>query len=513
MTVVETTANTPPTGRLSRGAHALPARQLSRNRVWQGAGICAVPLVLVGLAVALRVVNLPSSYDLFIDEGFYTAVGQSVAGGHLPYTNGHLFFLHPPGHSLLEAVWIHLLNIRGGFFQQVFAMRYLNVVFAAVTTLMLYLFGRRVSGSAAGVVAAILFAVSPWFIRQNSFVLLETSAMAFVLAGWLTLLHLPTSRRPRALTIVGIGLLFGFGVLVKEFAGFVTAVPFAILMWRQWVVSRREALTVLLVTAVPYGSWVLIVLFTGNFAEFWRQSTSGFRRAAGAQQLSGFNSPKAPSFLSTVIGNAPQFWTTYLLMGVGSVALLWLLVRGSTVQRRVLAAFGVGAIPLLAYSVLLGANEEQFYYYLLIPAALAVGVVLRDQWKRPGERARKVVVALAMVWVVSDLANWVIVHTTADNGAQQVDQWMYEHVRPGTAVGVTNSVQREIFRRYDMVDVSTPASLQGRGVRYLVVFEKQVAQGYAFTTPDALAAVVGSKHPVFSTTVRGNGRIDVFQLA
>ena len=490
----------------------------------------AIPAGIFFLTLLLRAFRLSDSYDIFVDEPFYVALGKSVAQGHLPYATGSLFFLHPPGHSLLEAGWMHVTAIQGGdAVETVFAMRYLTVAFACITSVLLYLFGCRLGGRFAGITAASLFAISPWFVRQNSFVLLETCAMAFVMAGFLALMHLPSrGTRLRLLALVGIGLAFGFGVLIKEFAVFVTVLPLAVLGWRRdarrttdlsdpeplrrWPIARAEAVMVIAVTCVPYVLWCVIVALTGNLSEFWNQTSSGLSRAAGSSQTTGFNSPGAPSFVSTIMSNVTQFWTTYLTLAFGSIAILRLFLSPDRAMR-LLGAFGIGAMPLLAYSATLGANEEQFYYYLLIPAALALGVAANAAWRAGGRLIRRTLLVVAIVWAASDMTNWVVLHTGQDNGVQQMDQWMREHVAEGTTIGVTNSVQRDFLERYNMVDdVSIGALDSARGARYLVVFDRQVQQGYAFIGPDDLAEQVRHRPRVFSTYGRSNGEIDVYSL-
>jgi 4-amino-4-deoxy-L-arabinose transferase-like glycosyltransferase len=510
-----------PVASRSASTNRLPAPRRRHLANW------LLPVLVVVLAVGLRLVNLTSSYDLFIDEPFYVTLGQSVAAGHMPFAAGSLFFLHPPGHALLVALWIRTAGgVSGSIIEQVFALRYLNVLFAAATSLLLYLIGRRLSDPTAGLIAAILFAVSPWFIRQNSFVLLETSTLTFVLAGFLALLFLPSSTRRRRVMLVLIGLSFGYGILIKEFAVFVTMVPMVLIAWRRPEVTprhrktraeapilrRSEAALVIAAACVPYGIWCLVIVMNGDFAQFWTQTTSGFRRASGLQKISGFNQTGTPSFVSTILANMSQFWTTYLLMGLGAVCSIYLLRQGSA-RLRVLGAFAFGSLPLLGYSVVFGANEEQFYYYLLIPSALAVGVSGRQIWRWASPWLRRIIVVLAVVWLASDLTNWAIVHTTPDNETQQVDDWMRDNVPNGTAVAVTDSVQREIFLRYRMVNDDSPTALNiAGGVSYLVVFQKEVAQGYAFIGPEGLSAQIGHRKPVFTAYGRGSWSVDVYDL-
>ena len=134
---------------------------------------------------------------------------------------------------------------------------------------------------------------------------------------------------------------------------------------------------------------------------------------------------------------------------------------------------------MLAYCVTLGTNEEQFFNFLFFPALICLIVALRTNWRRLGRRLRIAVLVLVAAATVSDGAQYLTLHLGSDDGTYRVDQWMAQHVPNGTVVGTTNSVQREIFLRYTMVD-DRPGTALGPRVRYLVVFDKQVDQGYAF---------------------------------
>lgn len=489
--------------------------------------VAAVALLIAGIAAALRLFHLSTAYDMFIDEPFYVELAQSVAAGHLPFAAGSLFFLHPPGHSVIGALWIRLVGgVDGSIVDQVLALRPLNVVFAAATAAMLFLVGRRVSSPLVGVLAATVFAISPWFIRQNSYLLLETSASTFVLAGYLILLYLPRAGRGRTTLIVLTGLLFGYGILVKEFAVFTTMLPMAIMALRgrprgrhsravqdEPVLARREALLVFVLATVPYLLWCLIVVATGNFGEFWAQTAAGFSRATGATQITGFNTDHAPSFLSTLLAQAPRFWTCYLMLGLGAVAVTRLLFH-SLDRLRLIGAYGFGALPLLGYSVLFGANEEQFYYHLLVPASIAVAVCGKELWNSGIRFVRPAIFGLAVLWAGSDMANWAIVHTVTDNTVQVVDEWMWENVPEGTTIAVSDSVQREIFLRYTMVNNTSLAAVQSSGAEYLVVDARLVTLGYAFLSEEefALEQAALKLETVVAATGRESGTLYVFAI-
>lgn len=337
---------------------------------------------IVALAALLRATRLSESYDLFVDEPFYTMLGQSVAHGHLPYATGSRFFLHPPGFFPVEALWVHLTGNGGHILDQVFRMRYLVVIIAAAEAGLMCAIGSRLAGRKAGMIAGVAFAINPWLIRQQSIVLLEPAALLWVLIGYWLVLTLSPKSHGRGGRLLLAGFCFGMGVLSKEFALAITFLPLALIGWRQWGITRREAAVTLGAACMPYLVWFFIVLDSGSLGQWWVQTTSGFRRGVGVSQQSGFNAPNAPSFVSVLITNLYQFWTCYALLAVGLATLPYLLRRKSLPPLRMLGAFLLGGLLLISYCVLAGANEEQFLNYVLIPAILAVGVGLSRLWER-----------------------------------------------------------------------------------------------------------------------------------
>ena len=251
---------------------------------------------------------------------------------------------------------------------------------------------------------------------------------------------------------------------------------------------------------------------TGHLDEFYTQVTAGFHRTTGGTQISGFNAPGRPSFLETIISNLDSLWTAYAVLGLGSIAVVYLAATTRHNPRlRFLSLFGLGAIPLLAYCVTLGTNEEQFFNFLFFPALICLVIALWTRWPGLGRTMRTAVLLLLAAAVISDSAEYVYVHTHTDNGAYLVDRWMAEHVPDGTVVAVTNPVQREIFLRYLMVN-DTPRSTLGPNVRYLVVFGKQIDQGYAFVDRATIDRQTRGQRVVFSTTDTSNGRVVVYAI-
>jgi hypothetical protein len=471
---------------------------------------------LVALTVvcfAGHVYGIGTSYDLFIDESFYTQVGQSVASGHLPYATGSYFFLHPPGFFLFEAAWINVFGSHTDLFAQVYSLRKLVAVFAALNLLLVTVIIERLVGKRFAIVGGALYLVNAFVNRDSGFVILEPATIFWALSGYAVLLYLgPIGSMKRRVQIGAVGLLFGMSVLSKEFAVFITVIPILLAMATKCWVTRREGAVLATLAALPFGAWVLVAVGTGNWHSFYLQVSSGFRRSAGSTQISGFNRPGAPTFLDTIFANAAYLWTAYVILLVGSLAIVYLAVRRPAIPRhRFIAFFGVGALPLIIYCVLIGTNEEQFFNLLLAPALICLMVVLATQWHHLSPAVRIGLIALTLVAVASDTAEYVVLHSTPDNGTYAIDMWMGNHVAEKTVVAVTNPVQREIFLRYTMVDDEDGGALN-QDVRYLVVFYRQVDEGYAFVDRQTIDAQTRGLAPVFATQDRSNGRMVIYAV-
>lgn len=480
---------------------------LTSKYAWAGfLGLMAVATLL------LHVYRIGLSYDLFIDESFYVQVGQSVAHGHMPFATGAKFFLHPPGFFLVEAVWMHIVGFHSQLFAQVFSVRKLVSIFAAGTVALMAVIIDRVVGRGVAVVAAMMLMVNAFFNRDTSFVILEPATLFWALAGYAVLVYLPPEgakgRWPR---IAAAGLLFGIAVLTKEFGLFITTVPLVFALATRCVLRRREALVAIALSVLPYAIWVLVVVETGNWSDFWAQTLSGFRRTAGTEQVSGFNRAGAPSFAVTLFRDIGTLWTVYVILSLGSLAILYVAWRARNSTTRLMGLFGLGALPLSLYCILIGTNEEQFFNFLLSPALICLTIVVHAEWAHVRQVVRLLVIALATVMFAADVGNYVQIHRTVDNGTYQVDKWMAEFVPPRTTVVVTNGVQREVFLRYNMVDDSANLDLNKvPGAQYLVVFYRQVDEDYAFVGAATIARQTRGLPALFTTNDVSNGRMVVY---
>lgn len=489
-------------------------------------GVLAVGVFL--LAAALRLVNVGRSADLFVDELIYRQLGVSAAHGGFPRTSEGLFFLHPPGYFYVEAGWGKLVGISPDLVTGLYQARLVNVLLGAVTAVLVLLLVSRAGSRAAGVVAALLFALDPYVIRQNDRVMLDTQTVLFVLAGYLVLLSLtrePLPGRPR-LRAVAAGLLFGLALLTKDHSALISVLPLVLALILGWGPPRRLLLTALAAAVVPYGLYVALVGLYGHFTPFWYDKSHGAARLLGIVQESGFHAAGTPSLTSRLIDQVTTFASTYALLLLGPVALVIVLRRKDPVLR-VLALFHLCAGLTLAFALAQGTLEEQALYLLIVPTVVvlgaALGVGIERFRRREGRRqARRVLLVALVGFLTATVAfsgiSYAKVHTGRDDGYAQLRGYMKKHVPVGSAViaadgGASGGISSWALRdRYEMGDWVTPEARTRAYARYLVVPWKVIDQGYG--TMDARTArhLAAEGHLVFAFHGRSYGTLALYKL-
>ena len=345
---------------------------------------------------------------------------------------------------------------------------------AALSAVLVFLIARRAAGWQAGLVAALLFSLDPFVIKLNSLNMLETSAMAWVLAGYWTLISgltvvdeseentalwhhfLPTmfeGGQPIALwRQLLIGMFFGLALLTKETMIFVTLLPLAVFYVLQWSLTRR-ALTVIGGLALGiYALYPAAVLMTGQWQVFVQEKTQGFVRFTGLVRSTGFKRPGGPSLTSTAVDRLANYGATYLLFALALIAVFILLKRGGTINR-VVAVWTLSTYAMLSYNILFGTLEEQFFYYLVVVCILATAIAAVQFIKSPaGQRARGAAFHASLVLFILmtsfNVYQWTAVHLEPNDGFVNVLDFLHEHVRHGQHVASTSETGQYVLEGY-----------------------------------------------------------------
>ena len=388
---------------LSPAPIALVARE-SRSEwlpAWRLLWPYALILVCAALLAFTNVANAPAFQN---DEGVYTYQARSIFGGTLaPYS---YWYDHPPfGWIQLAAFgWIPKLFGLGG--NAVGSMRYVVSSYLVLNTVLLYALARRVGlrqGFALG--CAALFVLSPLSLELGRQVLLDNTAMPWILAAFLLVL----SPSRNLLAHVAAGACFALGVLSKETMGLYGPV----LLYLLWRNSHRQTrafslLGFLSVGGLLISAYPLMALLKGELLPrpgrntLWDALVFQFVERPG----SGF-----PWQAGSVRNQLIHGWLLVdgYLLTAGVVAAVLLLLGART--RWIGLAVGFFLLPLFASQGYL----PKMYVVAGLPfLALAVGAAANELWSwsaaRPDWWRRPVLTATGVAMVAAlgsvTVPNW-----------------------------------------------------------------------------------------------------------
>ena len=242
--------------------------------------------------------------------------------------NGKWYSIYPPGYPLLlvPGLLVH-------------APWLLNPVLAALAIVLIFLLGKEIYGREVGRLAALLAAVSPWFLLMSSTLMSHTSSLFFNTLFLLLLFRF--LRRPSPGLGLAAGASWGIAFLIRPlnalFFSLVFLVYFALrLLRRPADGARRKAIALPVAALVSIGILLLYnELTTGSpfqmgYLErygpsysvvFGRAATmdSDFTPLAGAIQMTenlrALNSDLFGWPLSSFLAMLPLLWLTRLNPG------------------------------------------------------------------------------------------------------------------------------------------------------------------------------------------------------
>ena len=461
------------------------------------AGLAVTAFVV---ALALRLVFVDRAWDIFVDEITYLAIARNLVEGRGLTVYGEPFYLHPPAFMIVEGGITSLTGLPEHPIDQVQSVRLINVVLGSIATSALFLLARRVAGTPAGVLAALLYGIDAFVIRTNSRNYLETFAILWVILGYLVLLggreDLDRLGRRRAAIA---GMAFGVALLTKDMTFFLSMVPLGLAFLWGRVLPRRRAFLVGVATMLVYSLYPIAIALSGHGMELAGQKLRGLSRFLGLVQETGFNRSGGPSFLDAVLGNLGTLGTTYALIAIGLPAALILLRWGSggagTLRRgRMVGLWGITAYLLVIYSIAFGTLEEQFFFFLVVPAIVSVSVATvaiyrtREVWSRRlggphhaagVERALRIVGAVGLgVFVAWSMTAWSLIHFRPDNSYEEVGLWLHDNAPRSSGLGVTDEPGKFLYDGYEIHGIATPDDVVRTGVEHVLLSSKQIRAGY-----------------------------------
>ena len=320
------------------------------------------------IAIRIRLLGIP----LERDEGEYAYAGQLILQGIPPYTLA--YNMKFPGTYVAYAL---IMSIFG---QTIHAIHLGLLLVNAATIALIFLLGRRLIDSTAGIAAAASYAVlsvSPSVLglaaHATNFVMLP------VLGGMLLLLkkqQIVISQRSKLdqfLRLFVSGLLFGTGALMKQPA--LLFIPFGIfyIFWDDLHgrFSPKETLLRILIflsgAIVPLGITCLILWPAGVLDRFWFWTIDYACQYGRLVPLA-----QAPRiFFQSASEIVLTGWTLWIMAGIGSVS-------GACDKRlRPGTVFLIGFLFFSALALCPGFYFRPHYFILVLPAvSLLAGLAM-----------------------------------------------------------------------------------------------------------------------------------------
>lgn len=493
------------------------SRRIVRRALWKGTGWLASRMALRRAALALTLfvfgiglftANLTTSPDTQYDEVVYTRAAQQVAAtGQLTWSSEPVF-VHPPLYFLLQSAWLEVLGLgHAPLFEAIHAARLVTATLGAANVALLGMLAFAVT-SAAGQRRRLLLVVAVVAAAATDPVLLRYSRLAIIeplaLLGCLvTLLVSWRARRwSRGRHLVVVGLLAGSTLLVKEISVFLLLSPVVFgAVVRDWRYMRRAAGSL----AIGFGFWLVFPLWAAQLGvsdRFWQVKLFTLERLLGLLQVTGWNRPDV-SFAAALARSAPQYLSSYLLLVLGGLALLWLFFRRNNEPASYVLAFLMCSYAFAAYTVVQGTLNEQFFVYV-VPAAIVGAVMGMDSLlsalvsraaRRPLPAATSLplvcgVVGLAVLLPVAAFASWRHQYASGPNhGIERMSGFVQSHYPPCAAFNTSGDVQKYAYSLQERTVTrfgSGPGAL-AHGVHYFFLNPKDAISAYGRMSPDLAA--------------------------
>lgn len=354
-------------------------------------------LALTAAALALRMVFLTTK-ALWFDETVSVFIASRPIERIIPLLVAN--DPHPPLHYLLQHVWLAL------FGDGERAVRSLGVLIGTAAVLATWLFGRRLVGAGAALVAAGLVMVAPAQIAASQEARMYGLLTLTSLLSWWALWRAATDDRGR--TWAAYAAAVAAMLYTHYFSFFVVGGQFVWLLWRR----------------TPPGVWRRWVYAgAGVLLLFLPWATSFVQQLAGGRAWPAHRVPLAPEALldtlaAMIVGRpildpggsripALEASGAAIVAVIGLTAVVVLITAGlrsrtySNDAKRLLICAAVAPL-LLALGVSIGLNVFAPRYMLFIgpPLALLVGSGVAAMWAEGARRDRWLAALLValVVW-------------------------------------------------------------------------------------------------------------------
>jgi 4-amino-4-deoxy-L-arabinose transferase-like glycosyltransferase len=379
-------------------------------------------LLIVAAGAAVRFYNLgwgAPYYHFHIDEHFVFMGALEIRKDFFSAGQASKFFMYSPLPMYIligvMEVWeaiagpLDLADKADGTTFRLLG-RAISAAFGTATIPLVYLIASRVSGRTAGLIGAALTAAGVLHLRDSHFFSVDVSLTFFSVLAWLGMIHMATQGTTRS--YVYTGLAIAGGLLCKYSAAFL--LPIALLAhvlapgrpertasfqaWFRWLMRGAIPGIVAVVTFLALDPFILLSFdkFRADIAELVTGPMSGDIRAIWGAQFSNIQ-PRT-------------FWFTNILWwGLGPAFEIWALAGVAwLLWRRDKVALMAAAFPIIYY-IVAGRTILPFARYgvPLVPAlavtaaALSADLLARPAWRRVGQVATAVVLAVTILYAAA----------------------------------------------------------------------------------------------------------------
>jgi 4-amino-4-deoxy-L-arabinose transferase-like glycosyltransferase len=327
--------------------------------------------LLVGVLVGAALVSLSLGPYANFDTQVEFAAASSVVTQGLPFSSPGNLVNQPPLGFYLNGFWLRAFGVSYGTGVAAVTLWGVGCVF------LVYLVGRAFYSPRTGLVAAGVFALTPWQAVLSRSFLIDVPclffSLVFLLVGFYAL-----RRGSLGLTLAS-GVLFGVAFLTKFFAVF-TLIPLVLLFVRYPPKTLKLAFAEVGLFAAPallmYYVWYEVVSKLGFFSFLGHNDFSSFTKGV----------TPSPSFLLRFFVDTPGL----LLLFAAAVSLLVLVwVRNSfrasffdvVCLATIVGTAGVNVFLVLSLNLNVPYVDPVKYDYQLLPAVCLLAASLVDKMR------------------------------------------------------------------------------------------------------------------------------------
>jgi len=380
-----------------------PVLSQLQHRSWHWHRDAAIVLLLTALAFAIRLNHLGFNSLSEDESAKWTAVQEYRQGHFVGVNSEHPMMLKVLAWASLTVGerWNRMASLHSwptmnpeGW------LRFPNVLLGAATTVILFLFCRRLMGVGGAFAASFFWAVSPLAVALNRLAKEETPLTFFTLLACYFYCRAQqadsdeSARRWYGLSAIGFGLSFASQYILHLFGLNALAWLFAGKMGLTREPSRFNYKRFFLVIFLTFILANPVVLFPGNFSAILHWLHHDGIRHSGYD----FDGTLYMNFASRLLAGVPWFYYLWLLLVKTPVPILVAVIVGSILllrDRQTLAScffLSLGMVQLVGLSIS-GAKFIRYSLPLLPFLYLAGGYAVQATWDYVRERKMSVAFA------------------------------------------------------------------------------------------------------------------------